>query len=55
MTLLGVYLMARTSHPLLEPTPWEMEMEHLLRVFSLFHVDEVDGFNAQCLLLPPCR
>jgi len=30
MTLLEVYLTARTTHLLLEATPWEMLMEHLL-------------------------
>jgi len=52
MTLLEVYLTARTTHLLLEATPWEMLMEHLLSFLTLpYTVDEVDGFNAHCFLL----
>jgi hypothetical protein len=49
MTLLEV-LMARTTHlllePTLEPTPWEILLEHLLCISTLQNMNQVRQFGA---------
>ena len=39
--------MAMTSHHLLEPTPWEIDMEHLLLTSTWQHTNQVREFVGQ--------
>ena len=39
--------MAMTSHHVLEPTPWEMDMEHLLLTSTWQHTNQVREFVGQ--------